>query len=150
VNLVRINKPVKSYIPIRNTILDSTIYTDDPNIFEEPKWVVIYRFYLGIGDFEICLVLWTSCLLRPLYRITSVQNEEYLKQISNFNRNSLIGNSHFSFTALLLCLPTLSLSDGSCNIYIVYDYRILNNITVKDYFLLHLPNELNKNIEDKK
>jgi hypothetical protein len=74
--------------------------------------------------------------------MTPIEQEEYIKKVTTFKKNSFIQESQSLFVVVLLFILKLLLPDRT-------NYRILIVITVKDCFLLSISEYQINKLQDK-
>jgi hypothetical protein len=77
-----------------------------------------------------------------LYGITQDETKEYIKQISNIQRNYLIRDSLSPFGLTIHIIPNSELHDRLRDLYEVINYTAINESIIKKYFLLFISVEL--------
>jgi hypothetical protein len=119
--------------------LDLAIRAEYLDVFEKPKRIPPRKPNLGIGDFCICLISRSKPPYWLPYIMTPAERDEYTKLIAEFKRNGLIRDSQSQFAVQSLFVPKFLLPDGLKELQMVIIYWVLNEITIKDRFLLPLP-----------
>jgi hypothetical protein len=121
---------------------EKRIRAEYPDLFEEPTGLPPER---KNGGFRIRLIPGAQPPHKSPYRMTPTELKEYQRQILALRDRRAIRRSSSPYAAPAIFVPkpgTIDPETGKPKLRMVYDYRFLNRITVKDRFPLPLPEDL--------
>jgi hypothetical protein len=121
---------------------EKRIRMEYPDLFEEPSGLPPER---KSGGFRIRLIPGAQPTYRSPYRMTPAELDEYRRQILALRDRRAVRRSKSPYAAPAIFVPKPGSVDpktGKPKLRMVYDYRFLNRITVKDRFPLPLPEDL--------
>jgi hypothetical protein len=121
---------------------EKRIRDEYPDLFEEPTGLPPER---KGGGFRIRLIPGAQPPYKSPYRMTPTELGEYRRQILALRDRRAVRRSKSPYAAPAIFVPkpgTIDPETGKPKLRMVYDYRFLNRITVKDRFPLPLPEDL--------
>jgi hypothetical protein len=129
-------------------VFDKRIRAEYPDLFEEPTGLPPER---NSGGFRVRLIPGAQPPHRAPYRMTPAELEEYRCQILVLQHRRAIRRSKSPYAASAIFVPrggSVDPETGKPKLQMVYDYRFINRVTVKDRFPLPLPDDLLNKLQE--